>query len=102
MVGKKGEIGIGTANDDKLGTIRKVLPNPPTPCVIKLEIYFVFSIYADDVARSRGPHPFGRSGKLIFGVLRVFRVKSTGPRARERMRTRRRMDFRSLFLRILG
>ena len=83
MVGKKGVIGIGTANDDKLGTIRKVLPNPPTQaCLINLKFIF-FSIYAEDVARSRGPHPFGRSGKLIFGVLRVFRVKSTGPRARE-------------------
>ena len=33
MVGKKGVIGIGKANDDKLGTIRKVLPNPPTHVV---------------------------------------------------------------------
>ena len=39
---------------------------------------------------------------MIFGVLRVFCVKSTGPRAREREYARRRMDFRSLFLRILG
>ena len=63
----------------------------------------VFSAFqAEDVARNRGPHPFGRSGKVDFCVLRVFRVKSTGPRAREREFTRRRMDFRSLFLRILG
>ena len=54
------------------------------------------------MARSRGPHPFGRSGKVDFCVLRVFCVKSTGPRARERKYARRRMDFRSLFLRILG
>ena len=46
-------------------------------------------------------HSGGRE-RLIFGVLRVFRVKSTGQRARERERARRRMDFRSLFLRILG
>ena len=54
------------------------------------------------MARCRGPHPFGRSGKLIFGVLRVFRVKSTGPRAREKKYARRRMDFRSLFSEFLG
>ena len=69
---------------------------------LKLILKVISAFQAEDVARCRGPHPFGRSGKLIFGVLRVFRVKSTGPRARERKFTRRRMDFRSLFLRILG
>ena len=66
----------------------------------KFEVFSAFQ--AEDVARSRGPHPFGRSGKGDFCVLRVFCVKSTGPRAREREYARRRMDFRSLFLRILG
>ena len=41
-------------------------------------------------------------GKVDFCVLRVFCVKSTGPRAREKKYARRRMDFRSLFLRIFG
>ena len=73
---------------------------PPAKCQINLKVFSAKRLR--DVARSRGPHPFGRSGKVDFCVLRVFCVKSTGPRARERKYARRRMDFRSLFLRIFG
>ena len=52
MIGKKGEIGVGKANDDELGTIRKVLPNPPTHSVSnKFESFFSLK------AERCGPQP---------------------------------------------
>ena len=53
------------------------------------------------MARSRGPHPFGRSGKVDFCVLRVFRVKkysAEGPREGVLAGD----GFSQFFLRILG
>ena len=54
------------------------------------------------MARSRGPHPFGRSGKVDFCVLRVFCVKVQGRGPASEREFSQAMEFRSFFSEFFG